>query len=195
MSHRCSSTHFPGTFSSSSCPLFQRTLTHPDPVFLKFHRHLETHDIEVDERGDADEVFDADPIESYAGTPESKQREVGEKLRGVKKVGESGGMVGVFKVSHVGGHRYAGKFFFFFYSLFDFPPLEDYLSSCSYFSTIGNVIIYLPNGSCVWYGRVTPRDVESIVEETILKGKVLGHLLRGGLGLEGKGGEGGMLNW
>ncbi|KAJ7108659.1 Sucrase/ferredoxin-like-domain-containing protein [Mycena epipterygia] len=56
--------------------------------------------------------------------------------------------------SHMGGHRYAG-----------------------------NCIIYTPNGSSVWYGRVTPHEVDSIVETTIEGGLVLPPLLRGGLNL------------
>lgn len=60
----------------------------------------------------------------------------------------------IIKTSHVGGHKYAG-----------------------------NCIIYTPSGSGVWYGRVTPHDVDSIVENTIIKGLVLPPLLRGGLNL------------
>ena len=66
-------------------------------------------------------------------------------------------------ISHIGGHAYAG-----------------------------NVIIYLPwrhrnedgkvselAGKGIWYGRVEPRHVEGIVEETIRKGRVIRELLRG----------------
>ncbi|KAJ7170251.1 Sucrase/ferredoxin-like-domain-containing protein [Mycena crocata] len=56
--------------------------------------------------------------------------------------------------SHMGGHRYAG-----------------------------NCIIYTPNGSSVWYGRVTPHEIDNIVENTIVGGLVLPPLLRGGLNL------------
>ncbi|EIN10287.1 hypothetical protein PUNSTDRAFT_84220 [Punctularia strigosozonata HHB-11173 SS5] len=55
----------------------------------------------------------------------------------------------ILKNSHIGGHKYAG-----------------------------NTIIYTPRGASVWYGRVTPHEVESIVEETILSGRVLAPLLR-----------------
>lgn len=66
-------------------------------------------------------------------------------------------------ISHIGGHAWAG-----------------------------NVIIYLPSqyrladgslsplaGKGVWYGRVEPRHVEGIMEETVRKGKVIEELLRG----------------
>ncbi|KAJ7665885.1 Sucrase/ferredoxin-like-domain-containing protein [Mycena polygramma] len=56
--------------------------------------------------------------------------------------------------SHMGGHQYSG-----------------------------NCIIYTPNGASVWYGRVTPHEVDSIVEQTIEGGLILPALLRGGLGL------------
>ncbi|PFH52696.1 hypothetical protein AMATHDRAFT_2085 [Amanita thiersii Skay4041] len=60
----------------------------------------------------------------------------------------------IVRSSHVGGHKYAG-----------------------------NCIIYTPQGSCVWYGRVSPHEVESIVVNTIMDGLVLPPLLRGGLNL------------
>jgi hypothetical protein len=73
-------------------------------------------------------------------------------------------------VSHVGGHAFAG-----------------------------NVIIYVPptafdamemphplRGCGVWYGRVNPRDVEGIVRETILGGRIIESLFRGGINAERK---------
>ncbi|KAK7044800.1 Sucrase/ferredoxin-like-domain-containing protein [Favolaschia claudopus] len=60
--------------------------------------------------------------------------------------------------SHMGGHRYAG-----------------------------NCIIYTPRGTSVWYGRVSPHEVEAVVENTIEKGLILPPLLRGGLGLSKQG--------
>ncbi|KAL8682891.1 MAG: hypothetical protein Q9186_001137 [Xanthomendoza sp. 1 TL-2023] len=75
-------------------------------------------------------------------------------------------------ISHVGGHAFAG-----------------------------NVIVYVPPGYCIkddskrgdvskisplagmgiWYGRVEPKHVGGIIEETISKGNVLEELWRGGL--------------
>lgn len=65
--------------------------------------------------------------------------------------------------SHVGGHAWAG-----------------------------NVIVYIPwnyrlrsgetsplGGKSIWYGRVEPKHVEGIVEETILRGRIIEELLRG----------------
>ena len=41
----------------------------------------------------------------------------------------------------------------------------------------------MPTGATVWYGRVTPHEVDAIVRETVVGGKVLPALLRGGLNL------------
>ncbi|KAH7930291.1 hypothetical protein BV22DRAFT_1116279 [Leucogyrophana mollusca] len=60
----------------------------------------------------------------------------------------------ILRNSHIGGHEFAG-----------------------------NCIIYTPRGACVWYGRVTPHDVEAIVKSTIIAGQVLPPILRGGIDL------------
>jgi len=60
----------------------------------------------------------------------------------------------ILKTSHLGGHKFAG-----------------------------NCVIYTPQGSGVWYGRVTTHEVESIVQNTIIGGEILAPLLRGGLNL------------
>ncbi|KAH7916735.1 Sucraseferredoxin-like protein [Hygrophoropsis aurantiaca] len=60
----------------------------------------------------------------------------------------------ILRNSHIGGHKFAG-----------------------------NCIIYTPRGACVWYGRITPHDVEAIVKCTIIAGQVLPPLLRGGMEL------------
>ncbi|GAO52216.1 hypothetical protein G7K_6299-t1 [Saitoella complicata NRRL Y-17804] len=63
------------------------------------------------------------------------------------------GGVGVFFVSHIGGHKFAG-----------------------------NVIIYRKEkGEGIWYGKVEPCHVERIVEETVVSGMVFEGLLRGGV--------------
>lgn len=64
--------------------------------------------------------------------------------------GEYEGRVNVGFTSHLSGHKFAG-----------------------------NVIVYLPAGLGVWYGRVEPKHVEGIVDETVLGGRVVGELCRG----------------
>lgn len=74
-------------------------------------------------------------------------------------------------ISHIGGHKYAG-----------------------------NVIIYVPpsmqenalRGSGIWYGRLGPESVEGVVEETLVKGRVIVELLRGGV-VQGGGNVGRMV--
>lgn len=68
-------------------------------------------------------------------------------------------------ISHIGGHKWAG-----------------------------NVIIYFPKfykghvhqkhplrGKGIWYGRVEPWHVEGIIEQTIMEGRVIKELFRGGM--------------
>lgn len=78
---------------------------------------------------------------------------------------ESKGTARVGLISHIGGHKFAG-----------------------------NVILYIPSGTktqdgkesglagCgIWYGRVEPKHVEGIVKETVLGGRVIEDLFRGGI--------------
>ncbi|TDL29416.1 Sucraseferredoxin-like protein [Rickenella mellea] len=84
---------------------------------------------------------------------QSPEERAVEAIRRLKVIGEGGKHRAlVIKNSHVGGHKFAG-----------------------------NVIIYKPQGSGIWYGRVTPHEVDAIVKSTIIDGKVFPALLRGGL--------------
>lgn len=64
------------------------------------------------------------------------------------------------QISHIGGHKWAG-----------------------------NVIVYIPPsfktnplaGCGIWYGRVEPQHVEGIVGKTLIDGKVIQSLFRGGI--------------
>jgi (2Fe-2S) ferredoxin len=47
----------------------------------------------------------------------------------------------------------------------------------------GNVILCFPDGRQIWYGRVIPAYIKPIIKETILEGKIIPELLRGGYGL------------
>lgn len=79
--------------------------------------------------------------------------------------GEAARTARVGLISHVGGHKFAG-----------------------------NVIVYIPPGTktsggekhalagCgIWYGRVEAKHVEGIVRETVLEGRVIEDLFRGGI--------------
>ncbi|GAA5923606.1 sucrase/ferredoxin-like domain-containing protein [Sporobolomyces koalae] len=128
----------------------------------QFHHHLSKHDLIVDEHGEDLEV--GTPIEEWVGTDDERETQLNNALRDEHI--SAGERVGVFKISHIGGHRYAG-----------------------------NVCIYFPNGTCIYYGRVTPADVGVIVDRTILKGKIIPEFLRGGMGIDGKNGARGILDW
>lgn len=75
-------------------------------------------------------------------------------------------------ISHIGGHAFAGNVIVYV------PPgycLEDSVGGgdCGRISPLA--------GMGIWYGRVEPKHVQGIVEETVRKGQILGELWRGGL--------------
>ena len=63
-------------------------------------------------------------------------------------------------ISHIGGHKWAGNVIIYI------PP-----------SWSGNALA----GKGIWYGRVEPGHVEGIVAKTIMEGKVVKDLFRGGI--------------
>ncbi|KAI1635280.1 Sucraseferredoxin-like protein [Biscogniauxia mediterranea] len=84
--------------------------------------------------------------------------------------GEAASTARVGLISHIGGHKFAG-----------------------------NVIIYLPPtlknsagnphplaGHGVWYGRIEPKHVEGVIQETIIKGNVIADHLRGAVNRNGE---------
>ncbi|EIW82256.1 hypothetical protein CONPUDRAFT_103206 [Coniophora puteana RWD-64-598 SS2] len=94
-------------------------------------------------------------LEDLSHTPSIEDTDSDEAaLEEQLKAHQSEHRVLIIKSSHIGGHKFAG-----------------------------NCIIYTPRGASVWYGRVTPHDVESIVQNTIVLGQILAPLLRGGLDL------------
>jgi len=59
----------------------------------------------------------------------------------------------VFGCSHIGGHKFAG-----------------------------NMVLYKPDWKQgIWYGRVLPDDIDYIMRETVINGKIIGKHWRGGL--------------
>ena len=67
-------------------------------------------------------------------------------------------------ISHVGGHAFAGNVVIYF------PPRFSH-------GEVGGVSALAGKG--VWYGRVEPRHIEGIIEETVKGGKIIQDLLRG----------------
>ncbi|KAI9001116.1 Sucrase/ferredoxin-like-domain-containing protein [Trametes punicea] len=94
------------------------------------------------------------PLENLPGSEDEKHAAVLERLKAVHAAHAEHKRALVLFCSHVGGHKYAG-----------------------------NMIINTPRGVAVWYGRVSTHEVEAIVKETIIGGKILPPLLRGGLNL------------
>ncbi|KAL1964242.1 hypothetical protein VTN77DRAFT_7200 [Rasamsonia byssochlamydoides] len=81
-------------------------------------------------------------------------------------------------ISHIGGHKYAGNVIIYI------PPglMTTSSSSSSSISTSPNPLA----GKGIWYGRVEPKHVEGIVEETIFRGRVVADHFRGAIGMEGE---------
>ncbi|KAK4657058.1 Altered inheritance of mitochondria protein 32 [Podospora pseudocomata] len=73
-------------------------------------------------------------------------------------------------ISHIGGHKFAGNVIIYI------PPNQ----------TTKDGVRHPLAGHGIWYGRVEPRHIEGIVEETILQGKVVEELFRGGITQDGK---------
>lgn len=79
--------------------------------------------------------------------------------------------------SHIGGHKYAGNVIMYI------PPALMTTSSSS--GTIVSSRSPLA-GKGIWYGRVEPKHVEGLVEETIVNGRVVEEHFRGGIGMDGE---------
>jgi len=94
--------------------------------------------------------------------------------------------INVGMISHVGGHKWAGNVILYIppsFSTSSRPPtdLEQVSRQAS-----GVPAPHPLAGISIWYGRVEPRHVEGIVEQTIVQGKVIKDLFRGGLDQNGR---------
>lgn len=97
-------------------------------------------------------------------------------ISGSKRVVTDGGIVSylrmrhpllassVASISHIGGHAFAGNVVIYI-------PKQWKLRDRNVYSPLA--------GKGIWYGRVEPRHVWGIVEETIQKGRIIEELLRG----------------
>lgn len=86
---------------------------------------------------------------------------VGVGLHGKELEPFSSARVGL--ISHIGGHKFAGNV------VIRVPPY------------VGHPL----SGMEIWYGRVEPKHVEGIVEQTIVHGRIIMELLRGVHGKDG----------
>ncbi|KAG6007209.1 hypothetical protein E4U21_006228 [Claviceps maximensis] len=68
-------------------------------------------------------------------------------------------------VSHIGGHKFAGNVIIYIPPGYGGPGGEEHaLAGCG-----------------IWYGRVEPKHVEGLVDETIVRGRVVEDMFRGGI--------------
>ncbi|KAG9246338.1 Sucraseferredoxin-like protein [Calycina marina] len=107
---------------------------------------------------------DRDPRKYQEFSKEQLPAIIGEEDNDVIKTARVG------LISHIGGHKFAG-----------------------------NIIVYIPPGmkkaggedhelaGCgIWYGRVEPKHVDGIVKETVLGGRVIQDMFRGGIRKSGE---------
>ena len=131
---------------------------------------LEQHQVSIDLKGDslsADHLEESHP--PLDDVPrDDLQAEIEKRLRAIEAVDDEdgNGEVGIFRISHLGGHRYAGVMIV---SLF--PPIM-------ILGSHGHLQICFPSGATLYYGRVSPQEIPAVVKETILGGKILPGLLR-----------------
>ena len=73
-------------------------------------------------------------------------------------------------ISHIGGHKWAGNIILYF--------------SPAFYTDKG--LLSPLAGTGIWYGRVEPRHVQGIIQETVKRGKIIKELYRGGIAQESK---------
>lgn len=114
-------------------------------------------------RAEFERALSAKEVQVLHGAVEVGDGSSAERLEGtIEPVGNT---ARIGSISHIGGHKFAG-----------------------------NVILYIPPhtktkdgeahpfaGCGIWYGRVEPKHVEGIVQATLLEGKVVEELFRGGI--------------
>ncbi|PVI03902.1 hypothetical protein DM02DRAFT_640304 [Periconia macrospinosa] len=88
--------------------------------------------------------------------------------------------VRVATVSHIGGHKFAGNVILYIPASWNPNPLISTTTTAASHGTPRG------NGRGIWYGRVGLNEVEGVVEETLIKGRVIGELLRGGVLEDGR---------
>ncbi|KAL5336777.1 Sucrase/ferredoxin-like-domain-containing protein [Aspergillus crustosus] len=95
---------------------------------------------------------------------------------------ERPGGVGIYFISHVGGHKYAANVIVYRRRDFDwYKTTEARVAETSAVETADEGA-----SQCIWLARVRPEDCENIVRYTVLQGKVVkpGTQLRGGFDRE-----------
>ncbi|KAG0705435.1 Sucrase/ferredoxin-like-domain-containing protein [Suillus ampliporus] len=145
-----------------TAPILERT----------FHQYLEREGWEV--HTDLHDLSYEPPLESQPNPAAEKEQLIEAQLKSLHAEHKAL----ILKNSHVGGHKFAGNCI-----------VSDVLMVIRAVQSLMSILaqIYTPRGAGVWYGRVTPHNVESIVKHTIIGGQVLPTILRGGLDLACRG--------
>ena len=99
--------------------------------------------------------------EEFCSYLNAKERSIGS--RGEQQYTAQNSCSRVALTSHIGGHAFAGNVVIYLPKTFKMPSGE--LSPLA--------------GMGIWYGRVEPRHVWGIMEETVQRGSVIQELLRG----------------
>jgi hypothetical protein len=73
-------------------------------------------------------------------------------------------------ISHIGGHKFAGNIIIYI------PP--------TFKNSAGNPHPLAGHG--VWYGRIQPKHVEGVIQETIIKGNIVADHFRGAIKQNGE---------
>ncbi|EPS26125.1 hypothetical protein PDE_01061 [Penicillium oxalicum 114-2] len=98
--------------------------------------------------------------------------EVGFNSAGSEGILDKPGHSNLGLISHIGGHKYAGNVIIYIPSKMTIGPGE-------------TSEIHPLAGKGIWYGRIEPKHVQGIVEETVLGGKVVADHFRGGIDRNG----------
>ena len=84
-------------------------------------------------------------------------------------------------ISHIGGHAFAGNVLIYF------PPRWSFNGQDASQSARETISSKHPLAGCgLWYGRVEPKHVEGILQETVGRGAIISDLLRGGITANGE---------
>lgn len=89
--------------------------------------------------------------------------------------------VNIGMISHIGGHKWAGNVIMYI------PPgMQMQMQMQSPLHVADGPRPHPLAGKGIWYGRVEPRHVEGIIEQTLVRGNVIRELFRGGLSAQGE---------
>lgn len=109
--------------------------------------------------------------------------------------------INVGMISHIGGHKWAGNVIVYIPPDYQINPLQRSQSGPNpkdksthepavregdkLLEQDANPFLSPLAGKGIWYGRVQPKHVEGIVEQTIGHGKIIKDLFRGGINQNG----------